>query len=221
MEGLASRIGHAFTDRGLLRQALTHRSYGSPNNERLEFLGDSVLNCVIADVLFRTFPKLSEGELSRLRANLVNQQSLCELALSLDLGSALLLGDGEIKSKGDKRPSILADAMEAVFGAIFVDSGFEAASAIIEGLYEKLIREIDVNAQIKDPKTMLQEYLQGRKIALPRYDVVQTLGDAHRQRFRVECSIPELSIRSRGEGESRRRAEQSAALEAYRIATGS
>ncbi len=214
-------MGYSFADSGLLKQALTHRSHGSPNNERLEFLGDSVLNCVVADRLFRAFPKLSEGELSRLRANLVNQQSLCELALKLDIGSCLLLGEGEIRSSGNRRPSILADAMEAVFGAIFLDGGFDSASKVIGSLYEKAIGEIDLNAQIKDPKTRLQEYLQGKKIALPRYHVMETSGEAHRQRFLVECSIPELEIRSKGEGVSRRSAEQSAALEAFRIATGS
>lgn len=219
MEALCSRMGYAFRDKTLLRQALTHRSHGSPNNERLEFLGDSILNCVIAATLFRAFPKLPEGDLSRIRANLVNQQSLCELATRLDLGSCLLLGEGEVKSCGNRRPSILADALEAVFGAIFLDGGFDAASAVIDKLYQKSMGEIDSGSPVKDPKTQLQEYLQGRSIALPRYHVVETSGEAHRQRFKVECCIAELGIRTMGEGESRRGAEQSAALDAYRSAT--
>ncbi|MBY0579337.1 MAG: ribonuclease III [Burkholderiales bacterium] len=219
MEGFASKIAYIFREKALLRQALTHRSFGAPNNERLEFLGDSILNCVIADALFRCFPKLPEGELSRLRANLVNQQSLCEIAKSLDIGSVLLLGEGEVKSNGQQRPSILADALEAVFGAVFLDGGFDAAACVVGKLYEQAIREIDPNRQIKDPKTQLQEYLQSRKMALPRYDVVGTSGEAHRQHFRVECCIAELGIRSQGEGESRRGAEQSAASAAYSLAT--
>lgn len=219
MEGLCSKIGYTFREKTLLRQALTHRSFGTPNNERLEFLGDSVLNCVIADALFRVFPKLSEGDLSRIRANLVNQQRLCELGKNLDIGSCLLLGEGEVKSNGHRRPSILADAMEAVFGAIFLDGGFDEAARVVGKLYEKIILEIDPNLQIKDPKTQLQEYLQSRKIQLPRYDVVETSGEAHKQHFRVECHIPELNIRSLGEGENRRGAEQSAASAAYNLAT--
>ncbi len=221
MEGFSSRIGYEFAERKLLRQALTHRSYGMPNNERLEFLGDSVLNCVVANMLFLAFPNLTEGDLSRLRANLVNQQSLCELALQLELGKSLLLGDGEIKSSGMNRPSILADAMEAVFGAIFVDGGFDSASSVIARLYQKSVCEIDVNASIKDPKTMLQEYLQGKRIPLPKYAVIETLGEAHKQHFRVECHVPELGVKTEGEGESRRRAEQSAAREAYRVIANS
>lgn len=218
MEALCSKIGYVFADKALLRQALTHRSFGVPNNERLEFLGDSVLNCVIANALFRAFPKLSEGDLSRLRANLVNQQSLCELAKSLELGSTLLLGEGEVRSYGHRRPSILADAVEALFGAILLDGGFDAAARVVGKLYEKMIMEIDPNQQIKDPKTQLQEYLQSRRIPLPRYDVVETSGEAHRQHFRVECSITELGIRSQGEGDNRRGAEQSAASAAYSLA---
>ena len=218
MEALCSRMGYAFSDKALLRQALTHRSHGSPNNERLEFLGDSILNCVIAEALFKAFPKLPEGDLSRIRANLVNQQSLCELAIRLDLGSCLLLGEGEVKSSGNRRPSILADALEAVFGAIFLDGGFSAAEHVIKQLYEKSLVSGDSGSH-KDPKTQLQEYLQGRRIALPRYHVVETSGEAHRQRFKVECCIAELDICTTGEGESRRGAEQSAALDAYRSAT--
>lgn len=216
-----SRTGYVFRDRALLRQALTHRSHVGPNNERLEFLGDSVLNCAIAEALFTAFPRLAEGDLSRLRANLVNQQTLCELAVSLDIGSMLLLGDGELKSGGKNRPSILADAMEALIGAVFLDGGFEVASRMVGKLYEKQIREMDFGTSIKDPKTRLQEYLQGRKLSLPRYTVMETTGEAHRMHFRVECAIAELDIRSTGVGESRRSAEQDAALNAYRIAAGS
>ncbi len=220
MDELCFRIGYEFSDRALLAQALTHRSHGIPNNERLEFLGDSVLNCAIANALFSSFPKLPEGDLSRIRANLVNQGSLCDLARSLGIGKWLLLGEGEMKSNGQNRPSILADAMEAIFGAIFLDGGFEAASSVVTGLYSKTIAEIDPNARIKDPKTRLQEYLQGRRLRLPSYDLIETSGEAHRQHFRVECRIPDLDICCSGEGENRRGAEQLAASRAYELAVG-
>ena len=217
MMGLSPKLGYVFREKSLLQRALTHRSFGSPNNERLEFLGDGVLNCIIAKVLFETFPKLPEGDLSRIRANLVNQKHLSMLANELDLGRYLLLGEGEMKSGGGTRPSILADAMEAVFGAIFLDGGFDAAELVIAKLYEKSIMEAGT-ASNKDPKTQLQEYLQARRIALPLYQVVQTSGEAHRQRFEVECLVPGLEIRTTGLGENRRSAEQAAAMEAYRIA---
>jgi ribonuclease III len=212
-------IGYHFRDPELLRQSLTHRSHGPRHNERLEFLGDGVLNCVIASVLFDRFPRLSEGDLSRARANLVNQQSLFNLADTLGLGEALRLGEGELKSGGFRRPSILADALEAVLGAVFLDGGFEAARKVVVSLFESIIAGIDPRTDGKDPKTLLQEYLQGRRLPLPQYAVIATHGEAHDQRFEVECVIPDLDIRSRGEGASRRAAEQGAARVAYQLAT--
>jgi ribonuclease-3 len=219
-EALFSRLGYRFNDAQLARQALTHRSYGTSHNERLEFLGDGVLNCAIASLLYERFPRLPEGHLSRLRANLVNQDSLHRLADELDLGSCLLLGEGELKSGGFRRPSILADALEACFGAIFLDGGFDAAAGVIRKLYEPLVTELDPKALGKDPKTLLQELLQGRRLALPQYNVIDVRGEAHEQQFHVECLIPELSIRTEGEGPSRRSAEQLAARLAYEEALG-
>ncbi len=208
--------GYSFSNAGLLRQALTHRSSGVPHNERLEFLGDGVLNCVVAAALFARFPQLPEGELSRLRASLVNQQSLFEAAQRIGLGSQLLLGEGEMKSGGAQRPSILADALEALIGATFLDGGFAAARALVLRLFDSgLTRGVDPRAVGKDAKTLLQEFLQARRIALPQYSVIATAGEAHEQSFRVECAIPELSIRTHGEGSSRRSAEQAAARRAY------
>jgi ribonuclease-3 len=216
---LAKKIGCAFNQPTLLQQALTHRSKGSPNNERLEFLGDSVLNCVVAKELYRIFPRLPEGDLSRLRANLVNQQTLFEIAQSLGLGDQILLGEGELKSGGFRRPSILADALEAIFGAILLDAGFVEAERVIAGLYQPLLQQIDPKVLGKDPKTLLQECLQGRRLDLPQYVVIATSGEAHDQYFEVECIIPELEIRTRGEGHSRRSAEQEAAKRAYELVT--
>jgi ribonuclease-3 len=218
---LLARLGYRFQDPHLLRQALTHRSHSNPHNERLEFLGDGVLNCVIASLLFHRFPELPEGHLSRLRANLVNQDSLSRLALSVDLGEHLLLGEGELKSGGFRRPSILADALEAVLGAVFLDGRFEAAAAMVERLYQPLLAELDPRMHGKDPKTLLQELLQARHLPLPRYNVVSVRGEAHEQQFQVECLIPELGIRTEGEGPSRRSAEQSAARVAYDTAVDS
>ena len=219
-EGLAASLGHRFGDPRLLRQALTHRSYGLPHNERLEFLGDSVLNCVIARMLYERFTMLPEGELSRVRANLVNQSALFEIASGLGLGEQILLGEGELKSGGHRRPSILADALEALFGAVFVDAGFDAAEEVIRRLFEPIVAATDPSAVSKDPKTRLQELLQGRRLALPQYSVIQISGEAHEQLFRVECVIPDLEIRSYGEGASRRAAEQAAAKAAYDLAAG-
>lgn len=212
---LADITGYSFLNADLLRQALTHRSYGVPHNERLEFLGDGVLNCVVAAVLFERFPLLPEGELSRLRASLVNQQSLFEIAQQIDLGAQLLLGEGELKSGGAQRPSILADALEALIGATFLDGGFAAAHAMVGRLFQRQLTDADSQTVGKDPKTLLQEFLQGRRIALPQYSVISTAGEAHEQSFRVECAIPELKIRTQGEGNSRRGAEQIAARRAY------
>lgn len=212
------KIGHRFKNRSLLKQALTHRSYGVPHNERLEFLGDSVLNCVIASLLFERFPEIAEGDLSRVRANLVNQQSLFDLAGNLSLGEHVMLGQGEVRSGGSERPSILADALEALLGAVFLDAGFDAAADVVVSMFEPVMSELDPAAVRKDPKTRLQEFLQGRRMSLPSYTVVDVSGQAHDQHFRVECSVDEMTIRTIGEGPSRRAAEQDAARKAYSLA---
>jgi ribonuclease-3 len=211
---LERRLGHVFHKPALLQQALTHRSHSTPHNERLEFLGDSLLNCVVAGELYARFGELSEGELSRFRSNLVRQQTLSELASAVELGELLRLGEGELKSGGARRPSILADALEAVFGAVYLDGDFAAVQNVIRRLYAPILERSDPAAQGKDPKTLLQEYLQGRHIGLPQYQVVATRGQAHAQRFEVECVIVELNLRTRGEGASRRVAEQAAAQNA-------
>lgn len=208
-------IGYVFGSRGILDQALTHRSFGAPHNERLEFLGDSVLNCVIAQALYERFAGVREGDLSRLRANLVRQETLAEIAQRLGLGEQLRLGEGELKSGGFRRPSILADALEALFGAVFVDGGFERARQTILQLYEPSLSNLDPHHSGKDAKTTLQEFLQGRRLALPQYLLRATRGEAHAQEFEVECLIPELGITAIGRGTSRRSAEQEAAKRAF------
>jgi ribonuclease-3 len=210
-------LGHEFKQASLLTQALTHRSHGTPNNERLEFLGDGVLNCVVAHLLYQRFPKLPEGDLSRMRAHLVREITLSEIAVGLSLGEYMRLGDGEMKSGGWRRPSMLADTLEALFGAIFLDGGFSAAQAAIEKLYSPLLEGLDPKSLGKDPKTFLQEYLQGRKLALPEYVLLATEGEAHCQSFRVECRILALKVRAQGAGTSRRAAEQQAAQAAYEL----
>jgi len=212
---LCKQLGYEFKEPKLLRRALTHRSYAPEHNERLEFLGDSILGCAIARHLYSVFPYLSEGELSRLRSNLVKENTLAMLAQQLDLGSHLKLGEGELKSGGFRRPSILADAMEALFGAIFLDGGYSAAEKVVLSLFVPYLENSDVQALGKDAKTLLQEYLQSRHIPLPNYTVVATQGDAHAQSFQVECAIPSLKIVARGVGTSRRNAEQQAAQAAY------
>ena len=208
---LGRRLGHEFSDPGLLERALTHRSHASGHNERLEFLGDSLLGCVIAVLLYERYPDMPEGDLSRLRATLVNQASLFEVAQSLDLGDVLRLGEGELKSGGFRRPSILADAFEAILGAVYLDAGFEAVRRVVESLFAARIDRASEEPPAKDPKTALQEDLQGRRLPLPRYVVVTVGGEAHRQVFRVECKVDELGISAVGEGGSRRAAEQQAA----------
>lgn len=208
-------FGYAFHAPGLIIQALTHRSHGTPHNERLEFLGDSVLNCAIAALLFERFGNLKEGELSRLRATLVRQESLHRIAETLRLGDHLLLGEGELKSGGFRRPSILADALEALFGAVFVDGGFDAAKAVIARLYQPLLGEVEARLPAKDAKTSLQEWLQSRRRALPQYLLRATRGEAHAQEFEVECVVAELGVATIGIGSSRRAAEQEAARLAY------
>ena len=218
---LQNRLGHTFKDAALLQQALTHRSHSSLHNERLEFLGDSILNCVVASLLFDRYSKIDEGDLSRLRANLVKQQSLYEIAQRLELSQFLRLGEGELKSGGFRRPSILADTLEALFGAIFLDAGFGAARDVIRALYIPILDTVDPKTLGKDAKTLLQEYLQGKKIALPQYNVVATHGAAHNQEFEIECLVPKLEIQVFGTGGSRRAGEQAAAklaLEAVQTA---
>ncbi|WP_228527103.1 ribonuclease III [Noviherbaspirillum soli] len=208
---LQNRLGHTFKDAALLQQALTHRSHSSLHNERLEFLGDSILNCVVASLLFERYTKIDEGDLSRLRANLVKQQSLYEIAQKLELSHFLRLGEGELKSGGFRRPSILADTLEALFGAVFLDAGFEAARKVIRTLYISILDTVDPKTLGKDAKTLLQEFLQGKKIALPQYNVVATHGAAHSQEFEIECLVPKLDIQVFGTGGSRRAGEQAAA----------
>ena len=208
---LEQALGHAFSDSSLLHTALTHRSHSSPHNERLEFLGDSILNGVIARQLFDRFPDVPVGDLSRLRANLVRQDSLHQLAVSLSLGKYLRLGEGELKSGGSQRPSILADALEALFGAIWLDAGFDVASGVIGRLYGDMLGAITPGQPMKDAKTRLQEYLQGRRLPLPKYTLIGTEGEAHAQQFKIACDIDPLKTRTEGSGGSRRAAEQMAA----------
>jgi len=212
---LCKKLGYVFKQPQLLQRALTHRSYAPEHNERLEFLGDSILGCVIAKHLYSSYPQLSEGELSRLRSNLVREETLATLAQQLDLGSHLKLGEGELKSGGFRRPSILADALEALFGAVLLDSGFAAAEQTVLNLYVPYLEMVDMQALGKDAKTLLQEYLQGKRIPLPSYSVIAMQGEAHAQSFQVECVIPSLKISARGTGTSRRNAEQQAAQAAY------
>ena len=215
---LEARLGYGFVQRTLLEQAVTHRSHGAVHNERLEFLGDAVLNCAIAQLLFQKYARLDEGDLSRLRANLVKQQSLAEIAERLVLSDFMRLGEGEMKSGGFRRPSILADTVEAIFGAVFLDSGFDAARNVIGKLFDPVLKAMDPKTLGKDSKTLLQEYLQGKRVSLPVYTVVETRGAAHNQEFEVECAIPKFEISVRGTGKSRRAAEQSAAKQAFEAA---
>ena len=213
---LLARLGYSFNDAKLLQQALTHRSHSTPHNERLEFLGDSILNFIVAAELYRRFMKLREGELSRLRASLVREQSLHDVASRIELGDYLRLGEGELKSGGFRRPSILADGLEALIGAVFLDGGFDAARNVVLGLYGPLLETLDPKVTgDKDAKTQLQEWLQSRKHPLPQYNVIATHGAAHDQRFEVECVIADLDVRTVGSGTSRRLAEQEAARRAH------
>ena len=208
---LQERLGYTFQKPDLLMQALTHRSHSKKNNERLEFLGDSVLNCTVAEMLYERYGDLDEGDLSRVRANLVKQQALYEIAQALQLSDCLRLGEGELKSGGFKRPSILADSFEAIVGAIFLDSGFEASKKVLRKWYSQILEHVDPRTLGKDDKTLLQEYLQGHQLPLPIYTVFATTGVAHNQQFEVECSIPSLKVTLNGKGTSRRAAEQAAA----------
>ncbi len=222
IEALQSRLHYAFNDPRLLAQALTHRSHSADHNERLEFLGDSVLNLAVAHMLYEALGELPEGDLSRVRAQLVRQDSLHGLALGLELPSLLRLGEGELRSGGQRRPSILADALEAVIGAVYLDGGFPAADALVRRLFDRIEISPAMSAAAKDAKTALQEWLQGRKMPLPQYEVVQVLGAAHRQTFEVACTVAQLELRALGQGASRRAAEQAAAtamLDALRSTT--
>lgn len=212
---LVRQLAYDFQDKQLLTQALTHRSHSVSNNERLEFLGDGVLNFLIAHQLYQRFPKLPEGDLSRLRAQLVKEQTLSEVAIDLDVGEFLRLGEGELKSGGWRRPSVLADAMEAIIGAVFLDGGYSAAEALVKRLFLPRLESIDPKAIGKDAKSLLQEFLQGRKIDLPEYTVLATEGEAHCQIFHVSCHIAKFQITTEGKGSSRRAAEQQAAQLAY------
>jgi ribonuclease III len=221
---LEQRIGYQFKDQTLLKLALTHRSHSGSHNERLEFLGDSVLNCAVGHLLYRQLKQFDEGDLSRVRSNLVRQQALHDIAQTLSLHQYLHLGEGELKSGGLRRPSILADALEALFGAIFMDGGFPEAARVIDSLYMPILKQVDPKTLGKDAKTLLQEFLQGLGLPLPVYSVVATHGAAHSQVFEVECVIAKLSVTVLGSGASRRAAEQmaaTAALTAVRSATDS
>jgi ribonuclease-3 len=215
---LEKHLGYVFKDPALLKLALTHRSFGSAHNERLEFLGDSVLNCAVGHLLYRQLKQFDEGDLSRVRSNLVRQQALHDIAQTLALHQYLYLGEGELKSGGLRRPSILADALEALLGAIFLDGGFDAAAQVIDQLYAPILKQVDPKTLGKDAKTLLQEFLQGLGLPLPVYAVVATHGAAHSQMFEVECAIAKLSITVLGSGASRRAAEQVAATEALAAA---
>ena len=211
LEALQKRLQHQFADPRLLQRAVTHRSFSAEHNERLEFLGDSVLNLAVSSLLFQRLGSLTEGDLSRVRANLVKQDTLHHLAQDLHLAQVLRLGEGESRSGGSKRPSILADAVEALIGAVYLDAGYGVAQALVHRLYQGVEINPQMQAAAKDAKTALQEWLQGRKMKVPSYRVVATLGAAHRQTFDVECAIPELGLAERGIGDSRRAGEQAAA----------
>ena len=211
LTALQARLQHSFGDQRLLQVALTHRSFSSDHYERLEFLGDSVLNLAVSHLLYVRLAALPEGDLSRVRANLVKQDTLHQLALKLGLSPLLRLGEGEARSGGPARPSILADALEAVIGAVYLDAGYAAAQALVHRLYESVEINPRMEAASKDPKTELQEWLQGHKMKLPVYRVVGTLGAAHKQTFDVECEVADLDLRERGIGGSRRAGEQAAA----------
>ncbi len=214
---LQERLGHVFRVPQLLERALTHRSFSADHNERLEFLGDSVLSLAVSGLLYERLSRQPEGDLSRIRANLVKQDTLFELALSLGLPRTLRLGEGEQRSGGAQRPSILADALEAVIGAVYLDAGFEAAAALVHRLYQDVDVSPGMSAQGKDAKTALQEWLQGRRMKLPVYRVAATRGEAHRQTFDVECEVTDLGRRSTGSGPSRRAGEQAAAAAMLKI----
>lgn len=217
LPALERKLGYAFADYALLRQALTHRSFSSTNNERLEFLGDGILDALIAKLLYNAFTYLSEGELSRFRSRLVRQEALYEVALELELGEYLRMGEGELKSGGFRRPSILADAFEAILGAIWLDGGYDAAEDLVNRLFKDRVAALDPKTQGKDYKSLLQEWLQAQRIDLPLYEVINTFGEAHEQEFTVGCTVKKLAVSAQGVGMSRRAAEQNAAEKVYHL----
>ncbi len=217
---LDKTLHYRFDDARLFVQALTHRSATGPNNERLEFLGDAVLDFVISDALFKLCPDADEGDLSKLRASLVKDTSLAEIAVDLGLGEHLILGSGERKTGGHRRESILADALEAMFGAVYLDSGFDAAKDLVDRVFEQRLDILPDAEDLRDPKTRLQEWLQARKLSLPTYDLVSVTGRDHRQKFVVSCTVNELSQTTEGESTSRRKAEQRAASDMLGVLSG-
>ncbi len=215
---LQNQLNHQFSDLSLLDTALTHRSAGMKNNERFEFLGDSILGFVIADYLYEKFPGADEGQLSRLRASLVKKEALAKIARELELGKYLRLGQGELRSGGHSRDSILADAVEAVIAAIYLDTDYQRARDFIFQLYAQQLQSVSMSRSAKDPKTQLQETLQSRRIELPEYEVIESSGPQHKQLFIVDCSVKTLGLKASGSGSSKRKAEQDAAkhlLELY------
>jgi ribonuclease III len=211
LDTLQQRLGHRFAQPRLLQRALTHRSFGSDHNERLEFLGDAVLATAVSAMLYERFGDSDEGDLTRVRAHLVREESLHRVALAIGLPDALRLSDGEARGGGAQRASILADALEALIGAVFLDGGFEPAQELVRRLFGEVIAGTEIDSWSKDPKTELQEWLQARRIPVPVYRIVATRGQAHAQTFDVECAVPTLRLAEQGEGRSRRAAEQEAA----------
>lgn len=217
---LEKTLHYRFKDKRLFAQALTHRSANGANNERLEFLGDAVLDFVISDSVFKLRPDADEGDLSRLRSSLVKDTSLAQLAGDLGIGEHLVLGSGERKTGGHRRKSILADALEAIFGAVYLDSGFDEAARIIDQVFAQRLEDLPKAGDLRDAKTRLQEWLQARKLSLPDYELVSVTGKAHRQRFAVSCTVIELSQTTDGESTTRRKAEQQAASRMLQILSG-
>lgn len=214
------KLGYAFRQPDLLKQALTHRSAAPINNERLEFLGDSLLNLIVAEALYERFPRAPEGDLSRLRARLVNGETLGNIGAELGLGPFLVLGSGELKSGGRRRKSILADALEAIIGAVYLDGGFAPCRALVRGWFDHRLDNLPPAEQLKDSKTRLQEYLQAQALPLPSYDLESAEGADHAKTFVVSCLIEDLDVRAQGVGNSRRKAEQEAARSALEQLTG-
>lgn len=208
---LFKTLQYRFSDVDLLRQALTHRSANGSNNERLEYLGDAILDFVISDALFKARPEATEGDLSRLRSSLVKDTTLAEIATELGMGMHLILGGGERKTGGHRRESILADALEAIFGAIFLDNGYDAARSVIEHVYAARLEQLPDADELRDPKTRLQEWLQARQMSLPSYDLQSVTGEEHRQRFEVSCAVSGVTTVTHGSSTTRRKAEQKAA----------
>jgi ribonuclease-3 len=213
-------VPYRFADPALLRQALTHRSAGRPHNERLEFLGDALLNAVVAEALFARWPMADEGSLTRLRASLVNGETLAEIARGIRLGDRLLLGPGELRSGGFRRDSILSDALEAVIGAVYLDGGWQACREVVLALLGDRIARVEPRSTLKDPKTLLQEHLQARQLPLPTYSLLEESGEDHAPRFLARCEVPDLGLAGLGEGHSKRSAEQAAARAVLKELTG-